>query len=145
MFIWFLGVKKTIDLYKGKQIKNIATFKRGLGTGDNNRFIRLWHEISYRKFSFSYDVTEKRKKWQKFNKGGDFHKWYGNREYVINWENEGYEIRNFYLPSGKLASRPQNLQYNYQRNISYSSLTIGKPSFRSYFDFLNDQAGNYFI
>ena len=141
----FWASKKTIDLYNGKQIKNIATFKRGLGTGDNNRFIRLWHEISYRKFSFSNDVTEKRKKWQKFNKGGDFHKWYGNREYVINWENEGYEIRNFYLPSGKLASRPQNLQYNYQKNISYSSLTIGKPSFRSYFDFLNDQAGNYFI
>lgn len=141
----FWASRKTIDLYEGNQIKDIAMFKRGLGTGDNNRFLRLWHEIALSKFDILPTTINSRKKWQKFNKGGDFHKWYGNCEYVINWENNGYEICNHFLPNGKLASRPQNLQYNYKRNISYSSLTIGKPSFRTFDDFLNDQAGNFFI
>lgn len=140
----FWASKKTIDLYKGEQVKDVAMFKRGIGTGDNNRFLRFWTEISKNKFDIFSD-GEHVKKWQKFNKGGDYRKWFGNRDYVINWENNGFEICNHYLPNGKLASRPQNLQYNYLLNISYSSLTIGKPSFRSYRDFLNDQAGNYFI
>ena len=141
----FWASKKTIDLYRGKQIKDIALFKRGLGTGDNNRFLRYWYEVPVRKIDIAPCATTQRKKWQKFNKGGDFHKWYGNRDYIINWENEGYDVCNNFLPNGKLASRPQNLQYNYKLNISYSSLTIGKPSFRKYEDFLNDQAGNFFI
>ena len=140
----FWASKKTIDLYNDHQIKDVALFKRGLGTGDNNRFLRLWYEVSLKKFD--RESTEKHdRKWQKFNKGGDYRKWFGNREYVIDWENNGYAICNNYLPNGKLASRPQNLQYNYLKNISYSSLTIGTPSFRTYTDFLNDQAGNFFI
>lgn len=133
-----------LSLYKSSQIKDIALFKRGIGTGDNNRFLRSWFEISH----YNMDISQSngnRKKWQKYNKGGDFRRWYGNRLYVVNWENDGYEIINNFLPNGKQASRPQNLQFNYKKNISYSSLTSGKPSFRIYEDFINDQAGNYFI
>ena len=135
--------EKIVNLYSGSQIKDIAVFKRGIGTGDNNRFLRIWSEVNF--FLIDIKPTVNRKKWQKYNKGGDFRKWFGNNEYVINWENSGAEIINYCLANGKQASRPQNLQYNYKQNISYSSLTSGKPSYRSYNDFLNDQAGNYFI
>ena len=126
-----------------KSIGDKAQFKRGIGTGDNDRFLRLWPEVSISKIGIS--EQDKSAKWQKYNKGGSFRKWFGNRDYIINWENDGEAIINNYLPNGKQASRPQNLQYNYRKNISYSSLTSMTPSFRMYKDFLNDQAGNYFI
>lgn len=53
-----------------------------------------------------------KKKWFPCNKGGEYRKWYGNNEYVIDWENDGEKLRNFRDPStGKLKSRPQNLSY----------------------------------
>lgn len=129
--------ESVIDAYSNSILSDSALFKRGIGTGNNNRFLRLWFEISYDKFS--------EKKWTKYNKGGSYRKWYGNREYVVDWENDGYEIKNNFSADGKLSSRPQNLQYNYLKNISYSSLTSKKLSFRCYEGFINDQAGNFFI
>lgn len=120
---------------------NIFDFKRGIATGDNNRFLRLWFEVSRCKINFN---TGKQGKWFQYNKGGDFRKWYGNREYVINWEDDGAAIKSF-IKDGKLASRPQNIVHNFEENISYSSLTSGLLSFRHYIGFINDQAGNYFV
>lgn len=132
-----------IKLYSNQLLKDYALFKRGIGTGDNNRFLRVWTEVNYN--SASIQIHSAIKKWQKYNKGGCFRKWYGNRDYLINWQNDGEAIKSNYLPTGKLASRPQNLAYNYQINISYSSLASERLSFRTYEDFLNDQAGNFFI
>lgn len=132
-----------LHLYANVLMSDKLSFKRGLGTGDNERFLRLWHEVS--KYDSSLNDCHLILKWQKYNKGGSFRKWYGNREYLINWANDGYEIRHNYLPNGKLASRPQNLESSFRLNISYSSLTSGNLSFRIYEDFLNDQAGNFLI
>lgn len=122
--------------YKEKNFLEYFSFKRGIGTGDNNRFLRLWFEVSNGEINGP--------KWFAYNKGGEYRKWYGNRDYVVNWENEGEAIRNHYK-NGRLASRPQNTQYNFADNVSYSSLTMGNLSFRHYSNFVNDQAGNYFI
>ena len=127
--------KEFINLLEGNTFLNFWTFKRGIATGNNELFLRYWYEINW---------NSQGKKWFPYNKGGDYRKWYGNREYVINWENEGNQIRN-YRKQGKLASRPQNIEYNFVKNISYSSLTAGSLSFREYEGFINDQAGNYFI
>lgn len=116
-------------------------FKRGIATGNNPLFLRFWYEVDYHKSSL-YNVEGA--KWFPYNKGGEFRKWYGNREYFVNWENNGDKIRNYYN-NGKLASRPQNIEYNFVPNISYSSLTSGSLSFREYTGFINDQAGNYFV
>ena len=78
--------ESVIDAYSNSILSDSALFKRGIGTGNNNRFLRLWFEISYDKFS--------EKKCTKYNKGGSYRKWYGNREYVVDWENDGYEIKN---------------------------------------------------
>jgi len=133
--------EKILDLHlKKKYLKNIGSFKRGIATADNNRFLRYWFEIDYKKSN----ISKSGRKWFKYNKGGEYRKWYGNKEYVIDWENNGYSIKNFFDSSGRLLSRPQNIEYNFFKVISYSSLTSGKISVRIYDDqFINDQAGNF--
>lgn len=134
--------EKFFLLYNKNSLDKEISFKRGIATGDNDKFLRLWYEVANNKCSIEFDSKDK--KWFPYNKGGDFRKWYGNREYVINWENEGSEIRCF-KKNGKLASRPQNIEFNFAENISYSSLTSSTLSFRVYRGFINDQAGNFFI
>ncbi|MCU0485176.1 MAG: BREX-1 system adenine-specific DNA-methyltransferase PglX [Anaerolineales bacterium] len=124
-------------------IRKLGSFKRGLATGDNDRFLRYWFEVSQKNTSiFSYQNDPK---WFKYNKGGGFRKWYGNLELLVNWANDGNEIRNFFNEEGKLKSRPQNTQYNFQPVVTYSSITSGNLSIRL-FDggIINDQAGNFF-
>ena len=97
--------------------------KVGIQTGNNDKFLRLWCEVEKNKIS---------KKWFNHNKGGEFRKWYGNREYVINYENDGSELKNYRI-NGRLASRPQNLEYNFRKSISWNLITSGTFSAR-YFD-----------
>ncbi|MFW6101560.1 MAG: BREX-1 system adenine-specific DNA-methyltransferase PglX, partial [Bacteroidota bacterium] len=75
---------------KNKLLKDAAYPKKGLDTGCNSIFLRLWHEISNKKFSID-SVS----KWYPYSKGGDFRKWYGNRHYVVNWENNGKDIHEY--------------------------------------------------
>ena len=107
--------------YKNQNLSRYGDVKQGLISGDNDRFLRLWHEICDGKLSF---------KWFPYNKGGEFRRWYGNNEFVINWENDGFEIRNFRDENGKLRSRPQNLQYFFKKNMSWTKVTMGKFSTR---------------
>lgn len=114
---------------------NLAKFcepKQGLITGDNDRFLRVWFEVYNNKTAF---YGEKNKKWIPLNKGGAFRKWYGNCECLVNWENDGYEIKNFYDDKGKLRSRPQNLDYNFKPALSWSLVTSGGFSVRFYSGF----------
>lgn len=133
--------QKVQEAYSKSLLSDFALFKRGIGTGNNNRFLRYWFEVGQNR-----TVKESSNAmWYKYNKGGSYRKWYGNRDYVVDWENDGEGIKNNYSEDGKLSSRPQNLQFNFRKNISYSSLTSGDLSFRTYIDHINDQAGNYFI
>ena len=110
-------------------IQQICPPKPGLSTGENERFLRFWYEPDFTRISFS-GLTAK--KWYPINKGGDFRKWYGNHQYLVNWENDGFEIKNFKNSRGKLKSRPQNLQYNFKPAISWSLITTGAFSVRYY-------------
>lgn len=109
-----------------QSLGEIAEVRQGLATGDNDRFMRLWHEVSISKIGFGYSLEEATNspiKWFPYNKGGAFRKWYGNLEYIVNWENNGYEIRNFYDERGQLKSRPQNTQYFFRDAISWTLLS----------------------
>ena len=110
-----------INNYCNKKLSEFGDAKQGLISGDNERFLRLWFEIQDNKMS---------RKWFPYNKGGEFRRWYGNNDYVINWENDGFEIRNFKDEKGKLRSRPQNLQYFFRKNLSWTKVTMGKFSTR---------------
>ena len=77
-------------------LSDVAHTKQGLATADNDRFLRLWFEVNKKSIGFNIESIGKAKitgkKWFPYNKGGDFRKWYGNQEHVVNWENGGAEI-----------------------------------------------------
>ena len=97
---------------------------QGTVTGDNDRFMRLWFEVDDRKFSI-LSVKDKTAKWFPYCKGGEFRRWYGNVSHVINWKDDGFDIKHFCDASGKLRSRPQNTNYFFREGITWSSLTGG--------------------
>lgn len=131
---------------KNDKLGDIGDAKVGLQTGDNDRFLRLWNEVNYNKIGYgmsnSQEALESGKKWFPYNKGGEKRKWYGNQEYLVNWENDGYEIKNFYDDKGKLRSRPQNLEFYFRESISWGLITSAGSSFR-YFPngFIHDVGG----
>lgn len=99
-------------------IESISAPRQGLITANNDRFVRLWFEVSQDKLNL---------KWFPFNKGGEIRKWYGNQIHLVNWENNGQELLNFTDSKGKLKSRPQNIQYYFRPCISWSK--IGSSDF----------------
>ncbi|NLA16134.1 MAG: BREX-1 system adenine-specific DNA-methyltransferase PglX [Bacteroidales bacterium] len=111
------------------KLNELFEARKGLATSDNNRFLRFWFEVDKACSSLDFQEIIKNK-WFKYNKGGSFRKWYGNFEYVINWYNDGYEIKNFRNPDGALRSRPQNLQYNFKESLTWSKITSGSFSSR---------------
>ena len=99
---------------KNQRLGDVGEAKTGMTTADNDRFLRLWNEVNILKSEFctqDFQNSFNGKKWYPYNKGGEFRKWYGNREYLINWENNGKEIKENKDSKGKkLASvRSENL------------------------------------
>lgn len=118
----------------GRPLSPVCRPTQGLATGDNGRFLRLWFEVCNQNISFGCtscgDSSARATRWFPYNKGGDFRKWYGNSDYVLNWEKDGFEIRNFKDEKGKLRSRPQNTQYYFNESTSWSKISSGPISFR---------------
>jgi type II restriction/modification system DNA methylase subunit YeeA len=109
----------------------------GLQTGDNNRFLRYWHETDQR---LRKSATNSGWKWVPYTKGGEFRKWYGNKDYVINWSNDGQEIRAH--PSAVL----RNHRRYFENGITYTNLSSGSFSARLKDDFgIFDQKGSVFL
>ena len=113
----------------GRPLSAVCKPAQGLATADNGRFLRLWFEVCYSNISFDCISTEdslaRATRWFPYNKGGSFRKWYGNYDYVVNWENNGYEIKHFVDKYGKLRSRPQNTNYYFKPAITWSDITSG--------------------
>lgn len=105
--------------------KNVDV-KAGLTTGNNDRFLRIWYEVNLNKIEFHQKNGEKlsKKKWFILNKGGVFRKWYGNNDFVIDWENSGERIKAF---SG---STIRNENYYFRECITWPNISTGKCSFR---------------
>lgn len=128
------------DYQIGQRLDQVAQPKQGIKTADKDRFLRFWHEIDFTKSSI---VMGNAGKWFPCNKGGAFRKWYGNNEYVVNWENNGFEICNFRDENGKLKSRPQNLQYMLKEGITYTNISLSSFGARySPAGFIYDAAGS---
>lgn len=108
-------------------LRRLCQPKVGVQTGDNDRFLRMWYEVSSAKFSV---MTNSPAKWVPMNKGGEYRCWYGNQDYIVNWEDNGREIKNFKDEKGKLRSRPQNLDCAFKECVSWSMITSGAFSVR---------------
>lgn len=98
-----------------------ATVNEGLKTADNERFIRKWFEVQIGKTNIT---NSNNFKWVKHTKGGEYRKWYGNNEDVLNFENNGFELKNF-----KKASLSGEENY-FKENVTWSRITSSKTSFR---------------
>ena len=114
----------------GKKLSDFAVARDGIHTCDNDRFLRRWWEVSASKSSLppsrelGSSDSNTRAKWFAYNKGGNFRKWCGNNEYVINWEDDGRELTsapNAHGFNGPFAFRP---------SVTWSSISSGKPAFR---------------
>lgn len=116
-------------------IGDICEPRVGMATANNDVFIRLWYELNEEKIGFDFpnrDLAKaSKKKWFPFAKGGESRKWYGNNDYLVNWENDGEEIRNFKdEQTGRIRSHNYNLDYIFQSAITYSVISSRNPSFR---------------
>lgn len=110
-----------------ESLMNYGDSKQGLITGNTDKFLRYWYEVSKAKIGFDISIEEHsiilNYKWFPYNKGGDYRKWYGNNEYIVNWENNGFEIKNYYNDKGKLKSRPQNTHYFFRESLTWTQVT----------------------
>ena len=120
--------------FENPTLGDLAEPRQGLATADNNRFLRLWFECVQNRICYNAKSTEEAqqsgKKWFPYNKGGDFRKWYGNNDYVVNWENDGYEIKHIVDDNGKLRSRPQNTNYYFRECATWSLNNSTATAFR---------------
>lgn len=109
---------------------DVIETKQGCATANNDKYLRLWHEIEYFKIGFdvpSREIAERSKKiWFPYNKGGSFRKWYGNQEFLIYWKNGGIDLFN----DPKAVVR--NPSYYFRESVSWSDVTSSKNSFRYY-------------
>ena len=122
---WFSNRKYNI-FEKSKNLGKLYKSRTGLQTSDRNRFLRLWFEISIKKLN---------QKWIPYAKGGKYQKWYGNMDYVVNWENNGDEIKNYVVNKykylhGNYSLVVKNETSYFKKGIVTSKITSGKLSFR---------------
>lgn len=118
----------------GKNIGEIAFPKTGMTTGDNNRFLRMWFEININNAKFDVNSAKgaqrSGKKWFPYCKGGGFRRWYGYNEYLVNWFNDGYEIKNNIKSNGLKAASVRSENMYFKPLITWSAVTSGLFSCR---------------
>lgn len=128
--------ERIFDVFrKYPKISDISKGKSGQNTGDNNRFLRLWYEVAFDLIGMDIDDSYCGigHKWIKYNKGGEYRKWYGNYLYIVNWNNDGQDIKEYavFRNNGKHWSRYiQNLDCLYKAGITWSIITSGDFSMR---------------
>ena len=130
-----------ITAFKGKLIKDVAYAGIGMRTGDNTRFLRLWPEVSKNKMLVGCKSREQqiisKAKWIPYNKGGNFRRWYGNNEYVVNWENDGQVIKentrlSYPNLGDNLGWKISNEKYYYLPGLTWTGVTSGLFNCRIY-------------
>jgi hypothetical protein len=112
------------EKFSGIALDKVMDIVSGLGTGDNNRFLRFWWEIDAK--NISLDGNTEQKKWVRYSKGGPSNKWYGNIWLVVNWFHQGQEIINCRAENGRQRSRPQNRQFYFKEGITCSGRSSSK-------------------
>ena len=106
---------------EGTLLGKLVDAKQGLATADNDQFLRRWHEVDHGKCSYGSEsrdaAAQSGKKWFPYNKGGEFRKWYGNQDYLVDWENDGRAIRAFGTENGGRARSGHRTQSSTSRSL----------------------------
>ena len=118
--------------FSNRGLRDYATAVKGLDTCDNDTYVRNWSEVSLSKIGFNVDSTEDtyKAKWYPYCKGGGYSKWYGFMEKVVNWQDDGIELRNLRDKNGHIKSRPQNIRFYFKEGLTWSTITSYKLSLR---------------
>ena len=114
--------KAILELFKHSTISKYAEIRVGIQTGNNDKYILLWHELS--KSLCSLQNLDLEKKWFPYNKGGGA-KWFGNRYLLVNWENDGHDIRNERNDVGEIRSVIRNYNYHFKECLSFGRIGSG--------------------
>lgn len=136
---------------EAKCLKDIGEPRLGMATGNNDVHLRLWYEISFHKIGLGCDSRESalltKCKWFPYNKGGQFRRWYGNNEFVVNWENDGELIRNTLHPSGdRIWAHNFNLDYIFKPSLTFTATSSSYFGIRySTKGFLFDNKGSSYF
>ena len=122
----------------------LSAFDVGMKTGDNERFVRLWWEIPSNEECLNanndFEAKASRCKWFPYNKGGEYRKWYGNNDYVVNWHNGGELVLGRAKAEGRhVQDYPDSLKF--KPSLTWSLITSSLPSFRYKSHHISDIAG----
>ncbi len=146
IFAYWVSVN-VINTFGQLKIDDKLITREGMVTADNNRFLRFWQEVDINKICFNCksieEMTKTKIKWIPYTKGGNYRKWYGNNEYIVNWENDGYEIRNnIDIKTGRIRSHNYNGKFSFLEGLTWTSLSSGSMGVRySSEGFLFDSKG----
>ncbi|MEB1807293.1 MAG: BREX-1 system adenine-specific DNA-methyltransferase PglX [Bacillaceae bacterium] len=132
---YWIDEKIRMIFKEGKSLGKIASPRQGMATSNNDMYLRHWFEVPIEKIGFNIESNEEatlsHKKWFPYNKGGKYRKWYGNEEYVVNWENNGHEIKEYASSLYNSYSRTvKNIDNFFKESITWSKVTSGKFSVR---------------
>lgn len=132
----------------GTSLETIAEPRQGVKTLNNELFLKFWNEVNFNKICFSAkdqnEATLSMKKWFPYNKGGEYRRWYGNNYYVVNWENDGADMKALAVEKYGCVTRTiTNIAYFYKPGLTWSALTTSSFSIR-WFDegFIFDSKGS---
>lgn len=120
--------EKVSKAFESSCIGDKMITREGMATADNDRFLRLWHEVSLNHISMFNKTSDK---WYPYNKGGGFRKWFGNRDYLVNWSNDGYDIKHNIDPTtGRIRSHNYNGEYAFKKCGTWSAISSGTFAIR---------------
>ncbi|EBH9191880.1 SAM-dependent methyltransferase, partial [Salmonella enterica] len=127
---YWIDLPSLLSFRHHKKLGEKIALKAGMSTGDNIKFQRYWYEVSIKKTLITNKESNTKIdihniKWFPCSSGGEYRKWYGNNEIVVNWENNGYEIRNFKFENGKTRSAVRNDEYYFREGITWSKISQG--------------------
>jgi len=128
----------------GIPIGKVAIARNGLKTGDNDKFVRLWWEVDIGLLCLNAfnvnDAISSNAKWFPYNKGGEFRRWYGNNDYIINWSNGGSNVIGNAKRDGRNV-QDYPIELKFTESVSWSLVTSVKPAFRYKANCISDIAG----
>jgi type II restriction/modification system DNA methylase subunit YeeA len=126
------NLRNSFELFE--PLHQIATPRAGMITGDNSSFVRTWPEVSISLLGIGFSTRAEAKlsqaRWFPYQKGGQFRKWSGNREHVVDWENDGQRLRTTKGPRGNIPAHAFNEAYIFKPNVNWSAVSSASFSAR---------------
>ncbi|EIU6807739.1 BREX-1 system adenine-specific DNA-methyltransferase PglX [Vibrio parahaemolyticus] len=139
-FIYWASKEVFNSFVTGKALEEVASPRTGLNTTDNDTFVRLWHEVEFNNINFTTNdiakTAEQNETWYPFQKGGDYRKWYGNNDYVVNWKNNGSQIKAAVMNNPRdnttkhWSRRIFNTEFYFKEGVCWSTISSADFSAR---------------